>query len=67
MIPKKRRKRVTPAKDPLARLARLAISTDLPDLADEHDHYAYGAAKRAGTPMNRRSSRAPSQGAERGN
>lgn len=33
--------------DPLARIARRAVSTGIPDLANEHDHYAYGTPKRA--------------------
>ena len=39
-----------PKPDPLAQLSRHAVATGAPDLADQHDHYAYGTPKRAGAP-----------------
>jgi predicted DNA-binding antitoxin AbrB/MazE fold protein len=31
---------------PLAKFARFAIETGIPDLAEQHDHYLYGVPKR---------------------
>jgi hypothetical protein len=41
----------------LAALARHAVRTGIPDLADEHDHYAYGTPKRAAKPRSRKTKR----------
>lgn len=38
---------LTAAQDPAYDLAAEAVSTGLPDLAAQHDHYVYGVAKRA--------------------
>lgn len=43
----KRASRAKIGTDSLARLSRRSVSTGLSDLADEHDHYAYGTPKRA--------------------
>lgn len=33
-------------KDPAFDISSLAVTTDIPDLATEHDHYLYGLQKR---------------------
>lgn len=45
---RKRRAPKSPAStDPAYNLSRFAVSTGLPDLAREHDHYTYGTPKRS--------------------
>lgn len=40
----------SPKADPFDTLGEAAIQTGIPDLAEQHDHYASGAPKRAQRP-----------------
>ena len=55
-------KKKTTKSDPLGRLGRHAVSTGIRDLADEHDHYAYGSPKKSA----KKAKRARASSARRG-
>ena len=41
------RRKTAKLREPLAQIGRHAVRTGKPDLADEHDHHAYGLPKRS--------------------